>query len=85
VTQAALTARTAQLPEAFADRVPPDELIGLRSMAGGGEWGELLDLLLTVLVQTQAPVTATERDELRDILTAWDLPASQIADLAVER
>ena len=37
----------------------------MRSMADGGEWQELVDLLIASLALTQAPVTADERDELK--------------------
>ena len=52
-------------------------------MAGGGEWDQLLDLLLVALRETQAPVTVSERDQLRDVLTGWGLPTDQLDDLAV--
>jgi hypothetical protein len=52
-------------------------------MSGGGEWGELLDLLLAILLQTRAPVTADERNQLRDVLEGWGLPTNQLDDLVV--
>jgi len=59
--EAELAARTARLPDTFADRLPRDALRALRIMADGGEWGEMLDLLLAVLSQAGTAVTAAER------------------------
>ncbi len=81
--EAELATRTAMLPEVFADRVPPGELDGLRSMARGGEWDELLDLLMAVLVQTKPVISAAERDQLREVLAGWGLPDDRLGDLAV--
>ena len=56
----------------------------MRSMAGGGEWQELVDLLIASLALTQAPVTADERDELRSLAEAMDLPTGPLAGLNVQ-
>jgi hypothetical protein len=76
-----LAAETARLVEIFADRVPDEELDGLREMARGGEWDELLDLLMAVLTQTGAAVSRSERDQLRAVLAGWGLPAGQVDEL----
>ena len=76
-------ARTKALPDIFAGRVPEDDLVGLRSMAGGGEWGELLDLLIAALRVTRSPVSAAEIGQLHELLTAWGLPTEQLTDLLV--
>lgn len=81
--EAELAARTKRLPEKFADRVRNADLEGLRSMAGGGEWGELLDLLIAALRYRGSAITTAERDELRDLLAGWGLPARQLDDLVV--
>jgi hypothetical protein len=52
-------------------------------MADGGEWQELMDLLIASLNVTRAPVTADERNELRSLAQAMDLPADQLAELHV--
>jgi hypothetical protein len=49
----------------------------------GGEWQELVDLLIASLSLTRAPVTADERNELRSLAKAMDLPADQLAELHV--
>jgi hypothetical protein len=53
------------------------------SSADGGEWQELLDLLIASLNLTRAPVTADERNELRSLAEAMELPADQLAELHV--
>jgi hypothetical protein len=72
------------LPERFADRVRPEDLDGLRSMAGAGEWQELVDLLVASLGLTRAPVTADERDELWSLMAAMDMPDDGMAGLNVD-
>ena len=81
--EADLAGRTALLPELFAGRLPESALDGLRAMARGGEWDELLDLLVAALRQTRAVVTAQERDQLRAVLTGWGLPTGEVDKLAV--
>lgn len=75
---------TEALPDRYADRVRPEDLDGMRSMADGGEWLELVDLLLASLTLTQAAVTADERDELRSLAEAMDLPVASLTGLNVQ-
>ena len=75
---------TEALPDHYANRVRPEDLAGMRSMAGGGEWQELVDLLIASLALTQAPVTAGECDELRSLVEAMDLPTSPLAGLNIQ-
>lgn len=75
--------RVEALPDRYADRVRPQDLDGMRSMADGGEWQELVDLLIASLAMTQARVTPSERDELRSLAEAMDLPTDQLAGLNV--
>jgi hypothetical protein len=82
VDESKLATKTYDLVDVFADRVPETALRGLRSMAGGGEWDELLDLLLAVLVQTRVAVTAPERDHLREVLAGWSLWTAPVEWLA---
>lgn len=76
--------RAETLPDRYANRVRPQDLDGMQSMADGGEWQELVDLVIASLRLTQAPVTAGERDELRSLAEAMDLPADPLAGLNVE-
>jgi hypothetical protein len=83
VNEADVIQRVEVLPDRYADRVRPQDLDGIRSMADGGEWQELLDLLIASLNLTRAPVTADERNELRSLAEAMELPADQLAELHV--
>lgn len=56
----------------------------MRSMADGGEWQELVDLLIASLILTQVPVTADERNELKLLAEAMDLPTGPLAGLNVQ-
>jgi hypothetical protein len=84
VNEADVIQRVEALPDRYADRVRPQDLDGMRSMADGGEWQELMDLLIASLNVTRAPVTADERNELRSLAQAMDLPADQLAELHVQ-
>jgi len=66
VNESEVIERAEALPDLYADRVRPEDLDGMRSMAGAGEWQELVDLVVASLGLTRAPVTAAERDELRN-------------------
>lgn len=84
VNEAEVIKQAEALPDRYADRVRPQDLDGMRSMADGGEWQELVDLLIASLAMTQAPVTSGERDELRTLAEAMDLPTDQLAGLNVQ-
>lgn len=84
MNEAEVIERAETLPGRYADRVRPQDLEGMRSMADGGEWQELVDLLIASLAMTQAPVTSGERDELRTLAEAMDLPTDQLAGLNVQ-
>ena len=83
MNEADVIQRVEALPDRYADRVRPQDLDGMRSMADGGEWQELVDLLIASLSLTHAAVTADERNELRSLAEAMDLPADQLAELHV--
>jgi len=83
MNEAELAGRTARLPEIFADRLPAGDLAGLRSMARGGEWDELLDLLIAALRVTRAPISEQERDQLQAALSDWGMPTTQLEELIV--
>ena len=83
MNEADVIQRVEALPDRYANRVRPQDLDGMRSMADGGEWQELIDLLIASLNVTRAPVTADERNELRSLAQAMDLPADQLAELHV--
>lgn len=72
------------LPDRFAARVPAETLAGLRLMDEGGEYGELAIELAATLAQTRAPVTSAEQRELRELLSAMNMPTSPVDQLEVE-
>jgi hypothetical protein len=84
MNESEVIARAEALPELFAARVRPEDLDGMRSMAGAGEWQELVDLLVASLGVTRAPVTVAERDELRSLLAAMSLPDVGLDGLTVD-
>lgn len=62
--------RTDTALDTFADRVPERHVEGLREMAEVGERGELVSNLIAALANANAPVTAAERGELRELADA---------------
>ena len=79
-----ITRRASSLPQQFADRVPPQTRESIELMNEGGEYGELTIELAASLAAHQVPVTAAERDELRALLEAMDMPVDPIAKLNVQ-
>ncbi len=75
--------RAEALPERFADRLPEPNVDGLRDMAEGGEWGELVSELVAGLVKRQPAVTVAERDELAALLDAMGEPTDGLDTLNV--
>ena len=53
-------------------------------MDGGGEYGELTIELAASLAAHHTPVTAEERDELRELLEAMSMPTDPIEQLNVQ-
>jgi len=53
-------------------------------MDGGGEYGELTIELAASLAAHHTPVTAEERDELRELLEAMNMPTGPIEQLNVQ-
>ena len=75
--------RAEVLPDRFADRLPPETLESLRLMEAGGEYGELVIELAAALAKREVPVTARERDELRDLLDATGMSVEPVGRLIV--
>ena len=72
------------LPERFADRLTESALWSVQQMRGGGEYGLLTIEIAASLAKHSAPVTAEERDELRELLQAMSLPTDPIEQLNVQ-
>ena len=84
VDESEVIERVEVLPDRYAGRVRPNDLYAMRAMADGGEWQELVDVLVGSLSLTRATVTASERDELRSLLTAMNMPEDPLGGLNVE-
>ena len=69
-----LRTKTTALLDSLADRLPADRLAQYREYAFVGEWGELVDALAATLVRREVPVTAAEKETLREVLFSFDLP-----------
>jgi hypothetical protein len=75
--------RTSALPDQFAARLDESTNRGLRAMNGGGEWDELMDLLVAALIENGAGVTPAEQQELKTLLDAMQMPTAQAKQLKV--
>jgi hypothetical protein len=58
-------------------------LEGLRLINEGGEYGELMSLLVAALAGTGASVSAAEQRELRALLEAMAMPTEPVQQLSV--
>jgi hypothetical protein len=76
--------RASSLPHRFADRIPRNTLEIIELMDGGGEYGELTIELAASLAAHNTPVTPEEKDELRALLEAMDMPTDPIERLNVQ-
>lgn len=70
-----------RLPGRYAGRLTPRTLRGIRGAAAAGQWEQALDRLLTALRARSAPVTAGEREELRTVLAALQMPTERVDSL----
>jgi hypothetical protein len=84
VTEDEIIDRAEALPDRFADRLTESALWSVKRMRGGGEYGLMTIELAASLAAHQVPVTAAERDELRALLEAMDMPTDPIAKLNVQ-
>ena len=73
-----------ELPGRFTDRLPEAGLADVADAARAGEWGEAVDILLAGLARSGTPVSASERDELRELLEFMGMPTDPIGTLNVE-
>jgi hypothetical protein len=84
MTEDEIIEKAEALPDRYAKRLTESALWSIKRMRGGGEYGELTIELAASLAAHHAPVTAAERDELRALLEAMDLPTDPIAELNVQ-
>jgi hypothetical protein len=71
--------RLRALPEPFAERLHTMASWDVRDAVSAGEWDRALELLLAGLAESNAPVSAAEREELTTLLAAAGRPAPAIA------
>ena len=84
MTEAEIIERAETLPDRFADRLTESALWSIKRMRGGGEYGVLTIELAASLAAHKTPVTAEERDELRALLEAMNMPTDPIGQLNVQ-
>ena len=84
MTEDEIIEKAEALPDRYADRLTENALWSIKRMRGGGEYGELTIELAASLAAHHTPVTAAERDELRALLEAMDMPTDPIAELNVQ-
>jgi hypothetical protein len=75
--------RADALPDLFATRVPEQTLTSLHRMRSGGEHGELVIELTASLANSGARVSPAEKEELRALLEATEMPTDPLDQLAV--
>ena len=84
MTEDEIIEKAEALPDRFASRLTESTLWSIKRMRGGGEYGELTIELAASLAAHRVPVTAAERDELRELLTAMGMPTDPIGQLNVQ-
>lgn len=65
---------TGELLDRLANRLPRDNLEDLRTFNFVGEWNELANNLLAILVRDQIPLSPDEAQAVRKLLYFFDLP-----------
>ena len=84
MTEDEIIEKAEALPDQFASRLTGSALWSIKQMRSGGEYGELTIELAASLAAHQVPVTAAERDELRELLEAMGMPTDPIGQLNVQ-
>jgi hypothetical protein len=84
MTEEQIIDKAEALPERFADRLTESALWSVRQMRGGGEYGLLTIEIAASLAKHRTPVTPEERDELRALLEAMNMPTDPIEQLNVQ-
>jgi hypothetical protein len=79
--QRALAEAMRGLPMRFADRLPAQTTQRIRDAAARGHWEHAVDELISALHARGEAVTAEERDRLRALLEALDMPGERVETL----
>jgi DNA transposition AAA+ family ATPase len=74
-----------RLPARYADRLPARTLEKIKGAAASGQWEKAVDRLVTALHARAEAVTTVEREELRAVLEALNMPVERVDNLVVER
>jgi len=75
--------RADALPDLFATRIAEQTLTSLQQMRRGGEHGELVIELTASLANSGARVSPAEKEELRALLEATEMPTHLLNRLVV--
>jgi hypothetical protein len=73
------------LPGLYADRVSSRMLQRVTGAASAGQLEKAVELLIRSLHAREEPVTVQERDELRAVLEAMNMPEDRIDGLSLQR
>jgi hypothetical protein len=66
------------LPGRYTDRVPTNTLRQITGSAAAGQWEQAVDQLISVLDRLAPGITRQERDDLRALSSAMDMPAERV-------
>ncbi|WP_460335040.1 hypothetical protein [Actinoallomurus acanthiterrae] len=66
------------LPRRYADRLPTATLRQITGSAATGRWEQAVDQLITVLNRLGPGITSEERDELRALSVALNMPLARV-------
>ena len=84
MTEAEIIERAEVTPRPIRGSSDGEHALEHQAMRGGGEYGELTIELAASLAAHRTPVTAEERDELRALLEAMNMPTEPIDQLNVQ-
>lgn len=73
-----------RLPARYADRLPVRALERITGAAAAGQWETAVDRLIRALRSRAETVTPDERDELRALLEAMDMPGERADTLLTQ-
>lgn len=71
-----------RLPDRFADRLSARTVEQVRAAAAAGRWEHAVDELITALQARAEAVTLEEREHLREVLKALEMPDEPVDALS---
>lgn len=78
MNESAIVQRVGVLPKQFASRLDGPTNRALLSMMLAGNYAELMDLLISELIDISAAVTRAEHHELRELFEATRMPIDRV-------